>query len=288
MSMSSLAFLALVVLIHAEEVIIPSGHEGFPAAAVLANWTISSAGSGSVATAAGAGVIGSGPIPVSAAANVEKKRGVVKRWAKDEHGHDIEEETVDPELALKEELHDWELEYGVDHPKVAHTLSRMAELYMSEPARSKEVEALLVRALAIREKGFGPDHRIVAESLSLLGQCYQSGGKLTQAKQLFERAIGVWDNAFGVRVHTHLGSALYQLAELHHGFGEKELAEQRFERAYRVWTECERDQKPMTQMAKLQFARLQHRYMKNTATTVTGAAGSGSGDVRAVPIQASA
>jgi hypothetical protein len=106
-------------------------------------------------------------------------------------------------------------EFGVAHPKVAHTLMKMAELYAPEPVRAKEVEALLQRALAMREKAFGPAHRIVAETLHALGVHYQRIGRSSQAKELLTRAVNVWDNAFGVKIHTHLGSALFHLSELH-------------------------------------------------------------------------
>jgi hypothetical protein len=58
----------------------------------------------------------------------------------------------------------------------------------------------------------------VAEALSALATFYHARGKVSQAQTLYERAVKVWDEAFGVRIHTHLGAALFQLSEIY-GFG---------------------------------------------------------------------
>ena len=51
-----------------------------------------------------------------------------------------------------------------------------------------EAEALYRRALAIREKVFGPDHAYVAETLEGLTKVCEKTGRATEAQELAARA----------------------------------------------------------------------------------------------------
>jgi len=52
-----------------------------------------------------------------------------------------------------------------------------------------EAEALHLRALAIREKAFGPDRPDVAESLNNLADLYRLQGRYVEAEPLIKRCL---------------------------------------------------------------------------------------------------
>ena len=53
------------------------------------------------------------------------------------------------------------------------------------------------RALANREKNFGPDHLNVASSLNNLALVYKERGDYAQADALFRRALPIMEKALG-------------------------------------------------------------------------------------------
>jgi tetratricopeptide (TPR) repeat protein len=73
---------------------------------------------------------------------------------------------------------------------VAEGLKDLGMLYHIQ-GRYAEAEPFYKRALAIREKAFGPDHPNVAESLSLLAELYRAAKRETEAKELEARAARI-------------------------------------------------------------------------------------------------
>src|SRR5712671_6523173 len=57
--------------------------------------------------------------------------------------------------------------------------------------RHADAEPLYKRALAIREKALGPDHRDVAQSLHNLGLLYGSQRRYADAEQVYQRALTI-------------------------------------------------------------------------------------------------
>ena len=79
--------------------------------------------------------------------------------------------------------------------------------------RMAEAEPLMRRALAIDEKGFGPDHADVAILLNNLAQLLQATNRLAEAEPLMRRALAIDEKSFGSE-HPHLARDLNNLALL--------------------------------------------------------------------------
>jgi tetratricopeptide (TPR) repeat protein len=85
---------------------------------------------------------------------------------------------------------------GPDHPAVADSLTKLADLY----CRAKlydNMESILVESLRIRETVCGPQHLKVANELKNLAQLYFALERYEQAEPLFERAIAIRETTLG-------------------------------------------------------------------------------------------
>jgi len=86
-------------------------------------------------------------------------------------------------------------------------------------------QALFERALVIREKALGPEHRDTATSLNNLAQVLQSQGDLAGARPLLERALAISEKALGpehpltVLTLNNLASLLQDQGDLARGRG---------------------------------------------------------------------
>ena len=100
--------------------------------------------------------------------------------------------------------------------------------------RPTEGEALLKRAVAIREKDLWPDHRYVAISLNNLAVFYQSRGQFGKAEALHKRALAIREKALGPD-HPHVALSLHNLAALYHIQGRYAGAEPLYKRALEIW-----------------------------------------------------
>ncbi len=85
---------------------------------------------------------------------------------------------------------------GSEHPDAATAAIELAWLYMLE-GRLDEALALFERALAIRERAFGPDHLLTAESLGVLGGALMETGHLARARPLLERVLRILERELG-------------------------------------------------------------------------------------------
>jgi tetratricopeptide (TPR) repeat protein len=79
--------------------------------------------------------------------------------------------------------------------------------------RHDESESLHRRALAIREKSYGPDHPDVAESLNNLALVFQATNRFAEAEALFSRAFAICQERFGAD-HPRTVTARKNLAAL--------------------------------------------------------------------------
>ena len=61
----------------------------------------------------------------------------------------------------------------------------------------ESAEPLLTRALTLREKAFGADHQLVAQSLNNLGLLFQRRAEYAKAESLFLRSLANREKAFG-------------------------------------------------------------------------------------------
>jgi YD repeat-containing protein len=90
--------------------------------------------------------------------------------------------------------------------QVAAALLNLAELQRAK-GELTAAEPLYRRALEIREKAFGPQHRFVAEPLNQLALLSQAKGDAAQAEQFLRRARAIYTGAVESRPKTDLERA---------------------------------------------------------------------------------
>jgi CHAT domain-containing protein/tetratricopeptide (TPR) repeat protein len=84
---------------------------------------------------------------------------------------------------------------------------------LKEQKRYGDAEAMMRRALSIRERHFGPDHPHVATSLNNLALLLMDTGRLEDAEPLMRRALAIDEASFG-GTHQHVASRLDSLAAM--------------------------------------------------------------------------
>jgi len=77
---------------------------------------------------------------------------------------------------------------------VAETANKLAGICCHD-GRYAEAEAFYRRALAIREKTFGPDHVFVAEPLEGLAKVCEQTGRAAEAQELSARVARIREKA---------------------------------------------------------------------------------------------
>lgn len=115
---------------------------------------------------------------------------------------------TEAELLLKRALIIQEQKLGADHPDVAITLSRLADL-----ASNAEAEPLYKRAIAIQEKKLGIDHPSVAHTLNSLRGLYLTLQKFDEATVVQRRVIAIREKKLPAE-HPDLAFARRSLASL--------------------------------------------------------------------------
>jgi CHAT domain-containing protein/Tfp pilus assembly protein PilF len=101
---------------------------------------------------------------------------------------------------------------------------------MGPPA---EAQTSIERALAIRERVLGPDHRDVAIALNGLGRLYRRRGENIKAESLFQRSLVILEKTGGPE-HPAVAPSLNNLAHLYRSQGDYARAEALFKRALAI------------------------------------------------------
>ena len=87
--------------------------------------------------------------------------------------------------------------FGSQDPRLAATLSNLAELYRSQ-GRYSEAAELNQRALSIWEKDLGKtDDPIVAQALNSLALTYGAQGRTSEAEPLLKRSLAIREKVLG-------------------------------------------------------------------------------------------
>jgi tetratricopeptide (TPR) repeat protein len=115
---------------------------------------------------------------------------------------------------------------------VAVSLQSLAVLYYHE-GRYADAEPLYKRALAIREKAFGPDDPQIATSLNSL-PALDSQGRYADAEPLLRRALAIREQALG-RDHPDVATSLNNLAFLCRTQARYADAEPFYKQALTIW-----------------------------------------------------
>jgi tetratricopeptide (TPR) repeat protein/CHAT domain-containing protein len=123
-------------------------------------------------------------------------------------------------------------ERGSGDAKVGVALNNLALLYGAQ-GRFAEAEPLYKRALALREKAFGPDHPEVGQALNNLAELYRAQGRFAEAEPLYKRALAIDEKALGPN-HPDVGTDLNNVALLYDAQGRFADAEPLFKRALAI------------------------------------------------------
>jgi class 3 adenylate cyclase/tetratricopeptide (TPR) repeat protein len=130
--------------------------------------------------------------------------------------------------------------------------------YLRERGEYRASEQLQARALAIREKLFGPDHPDVSDSLTNLGIAVAEQGRHAEAVPLFERALEIREKAFGPD-GPGVAGALLNLARGYNEQGRFWEAEALNKRALAIFEDARGPDHPDTAFAMINIA---HEYMR--------------------------
>lgn len=114
------------------------------------------------------------------------------------------------ELLLRNALGRDERRFSTDSPELISSLETLAEIY-SDKQEFANAEALLKRALAIREKNF-PGTAGTARCLTTLALCCQYQNKHAAAEPYFKRSLAIIENLYG----SNTENTLNRVAELAH------------------------------------------------------------------------
>jgi tetratricopeptide (TPR) repeat protein len=91
---------------------------------------------------------------------------------------------------------------------------------------------MFLRALSVKEKDLGPDHRSTLRSVNDLGILYSGQEKLDEAEQMFQRALTGYEKAHGQQALTaQLLNAVNNLGNIYHKQGRLDEAETMLQRA---------------------------------------------------------
>src|SRR5436853_4969720 len=99
--------------------------------------------------------------------------------------------------------------------------------------RYDDAVPLAVRALAIYEKLFGPQHTEVAQLLDNLATIYRAKGDNGKAEPLIERELAIYEKVYGPE-HARVARSLNNLAELYRAKGDYGKAEPLCQRALAI------------------------------------------------------
>jgi serine/threonine protein kinase/tetratricopeptide (TPR) repeat protein len=112
---------------------------------------------------------------------------------------------------------------GPEHPMLAYSLDYLGTLLVDQSWQSwqsqsrqrqlEEAAALHRRALVVRERGLGPEHPLMAESLTNLGIVLARQGRLEDALAHQTRALAILEKALGPD-NAALATPLVELAEV--------------------------------------------------------------------------
>lgn len=123
-------------------------------------------------------------------------------------------------------------EYGLAFPEAARLLNEAAS-YLTAHAEYTQAEALLQKALSIRQHLLEPLHPDAALTLNDLGMLYLTQGKYQQSEPLLQKALAIRTQVLGPE-HRDTATGLNNLALLYYAQGKYSQAEQLYEQALQI------------------------------------------------------
>jgi len=109
-------------------------------------------------------------------------------------------------------------------------LMNQTGVYLTTRCQFQEAEPLYRRALAIKERSYGPDHHEVATALNNLAELLRATNRLAEAEPLYRRALAINERSYGPD-HPNVATDLNNLAVLLEATNRLTEAEPLFRRA---------------------------------------------------------
>ena len=142
---------------------------------------------------------------------------------------------AEAEAQARELLAEVKAEHGLESLEATEVLDQLVEsLWRGGKTAEPESQELAERAVAVKEKLFGPENLKVAKSLHNLAVLHYYGGRYAQAEPLHERALSIREEALGPD-HPDVAKSLNNQAILYWRQGKYAEAEQRYKRALAIW-----------------------------------------------------
>ena len=128
--------------------------------------------------------------------------------------------------------------------------------------RFADVEALYRRALSIREKQLGHDHKDLATDLNFLGVHYHYMGRYQEAQQLIKRSLDINEKAVGNR-SSEFALSLIMLADIYRELGRHDDAESLVLRAIDIFEKGPAAHRPLLAVSILHLAAIRQVQKRN-------------------------
>src|SRR5215470_15249350 len=129
-----------------------------------------------------------------------------------------------------------ELRVATDTDRALHDARKQVEgaLKLQRAGKHDEALPLAERAMEIRERLLGTEHRDVAAAVGLLADVYYGRGEYARAEPLYRRALDIYEKALG-KDHPLTAASLKDLAILYRERGKYTEAEPLFKRALDIY-----------------------------------------------------
>ncbi len=143
----------------------------------------------------------------------------------------------------------------ISHTPEAAQLLYKAAAYQYYHGFHSESQIFHQQALAIREKVFGPEHPVVAESLNALGILARNQGDYEQAERFHLQALAIREKTLGPQ-HLATAVSLNNLSVLYRDQGKYGQAESFLRQALSIWEQLLGSEHPNTLTAFINLAKL--------------------------------
>jgi tetratricopeptide (TPR) repeat protein len=145
--------------------------------------------------------------------------------------HDIKDAKEMREIYLK--ILPYYERFYPNHPLLGQVLNNLGNAY-GDLGDHQEKKRLLQRALAIKERYYGPEHVEVAITLNNLANAYGDLGNHQEKKRLLQRALKIFVREYGPE-NIHVASTLGNLGNAYGLLGEYQEQKRLLERALEIF-----------------------------------------------------
>lgn len=143
------------------------------------------------------------------------------------------QELLQAEIILQTYLNLLEQHYGQQHIKTLAPRHYLADflLFYQKPYEAKP---LYETCLQIKEEHYGKESISLTFTLNFLASCYEANGSYSDAMQLYDRMVDIWEKAYRANQEINISNTNYQMSFLFHFARNYPLAADLWNRAVSV------------------------------------------------------